>query len=111
MHFKYRIAEITYSLELWRSLLKKIEGHFGTGVTSYFLFLKWIFLINIPIFILTFSFIVIPQILYDTNPPTVVGGTTQVVTNITTPAPVTTPRPSFTGEEILTGAVSIISVL
>jgi hypothetical protein len=52
------MKEFAYSLELWKSLMKKVEGNFGTGVSSYFLFLKWIFLLNIPVFILTFGFVV-----------------------------------------------------
>lgn len=72
--------------------MKKVEGHFGTGVTSYFLFLKWIFLLNIPVFILTFGFVVFPQILFTYNLP-----------NGTSP---TANRTSFSGAELLTGAVS-----
>ncbi|XP_078319410.1 transmembrane channel-like protein 7 isoform X1 [Crassostrea virginica] len=93
MHFKHRMAEFAYSLELWRSHMKKIEGHFGTGVTSYFLFLKWIFLLNIPVFILTFGFVVVPQILYRYNIKVPSGyGFTENQTVV-----------SFTGEELLTG--------
>ncbi|XP_052263365.1 transmembrane channel-like protein 7 isoform X2 [Dreissena polymorpha] len=64
-HFKYSIAEVGYFFKLWRGHLKKIEGHFGSGVLSYFLFLKWLFYINIPVFILTFGFVILPQILYE----------------------------------------------
>ena len=97
MHFKQRMAEFAYYLELWKSALKKIEGHFGTGVTSYFLFLKWIFLLNIPICILTVGFVVIPQVIYryyQKEPRGYSVGVNETV-------------PSFTGEELLTGAVSI----
>lgn len=78
--------------------MKKIEGHFGTGVTSYFLFLKWIFLLNIPVFILTFGFVVVPQILYRYNIKVPSGyGFAENQTVV-----------SFTGEELLTGGVSTI---
>ncbi|XP_025110846.1 LOW QUALITY PROTEIN: transmembrane channel-like protein 5 [Pomacea canaliculata] len=63
-HFKYRVANLMYALELWRLPLKQIQGHFGTGVLSYFLFLKWLLLINIPTLLCTLSFLVIPQVLY-----------------------------------------------
>ncbi|XP_033733790.1 transmembrane channel-like protein 5 [Pecten maximus] len=108
MHFKYRLAELAYSMELWRSLIKKIEGHFGTGVTSYFLFLKWIFLLNIPIFFLTLGFIVIPQVVYVEFQPSAEAvaeaAAQNNMTNITTLAPDVTTRAAFTGEELLTGS-------
>lgn len=98
MHFKHRMAEFAYSLELWRSHMKKIEGHFGTGVTSYFLFLKWLFLLNIPVFTLTLGFVVVPQILYRYNIKVPSGyGFSVNETSV-----------SFTGEELLTGGVSLI---
>ncbi|VDI37913.1 Hypothetical predicted protein [Mytilus galloprovincialis] len=96
IHFKNNLKEFGYSLELWKSLMKKVEGHFGTGVTSYFLFLKWIFLLNIPVFILTFGFVVLPQILFRYNQPA-----TTVTNSTNTNA--TSYHVSFSGEELLTG--------
>lgn len=90
-HFKYDLAEFGYFLKLWRGHMKKIEGNFGTGVLSYFLFLKWLFYINIPVFVLTFAFVIMPQILYRHT----VQGAEAYNQNV-----------SFTGEELLTGAVS-----
>lgn len=93
VHFKYRVEELEYVFELWRQPLKQIEGHFGAGVLSYFLFLKWMLLINIPTLLLTFSFVVIPQILFrwfQQVPPGYINAT------------------SFTGIELLTGTVSFI---
>ncbi|KAK7112290.1 transmembrane channel-like protein 5 isoform X2 [Littorina saxatilis] len=63
-HFKDNMAELKYTMQLWHSHLKKIEGHFGTNVLSYFVFLKWLLLINIPTLLLTLGFIVAPQIIY-----------------------------------------------
>ena len=40
-----------------------ILGSFGNGVLSYFTFLKWLFLLNVYIFILTLCFVIIPQAL------------------------------------------------
>ena len=98
VHFKNNMKEFAYSLEPWKSLMKKVEGHFGTGVSSYFLFLKWIFLLNIPVFILTFGFVVLPQILFRYHPP------------VTTPVVNSTSHNyvPFSGAELLTGAVSFI---
>ncbi|XP_067930834.1 transmembrane channel-like protein 7 [Watersipora subatra] len=53
--------EVSYKTELWQGSFKEIEGHFGTGVVSYFVFLKWLFLLDVLIFSLIFLFIVIPE--------------------------------------------------
>lgn len=37
-------------------------GHFGSGVASYFIFLRWLFGINIVLTIMTAAFIVIPEV-------------------------------------------------
>ncbi|KAL8607362.1 hypothetical protein ACOMHN_039512 [Nucella lapillus] len=63
-HFKDNLAELKYTLQLWHTYLKKIEGNFGTDVLSYFVFLKWLLLINIPTLLLTVGFMVVPQILF-----------------------------------------------
>ncbi|XP_029639191.1 transmembrane channel-like protein 5 [Octopus sinensis] len=62
--FKRRLRNMSYYIGLWQSAIKKIEGLFGSSVTSYFLFLKWLFLLNIFTFFLMFCFQVLPQLLY-----------------------------------------------
>ncbi|KAJ9580188.1 hypothetical protein L9F63_004131, partial [Diploptera punctata] len=73
--FKYRVSmsftkfnvemkNVLYTLELWYSSLKQIEGHFGSGVATYFRFLRWLFLLNTIVFLISFGFVVIPQLLY-----------------------------------------------
>ena len=92
-HFKDNLAELKYTLQLWHSHLKKIEGNFGTDVLSYFVFLKWLLLINIPTLLLTLGFLVVPQILfrwYQQEPRGFVY------------------NEAFTGMELLTGAVSVV---
>ncbi|VEN60994.1 unnamed protein product [Callosobruchus maculatus] len=50
--------------KLWYDALKKIEGNFGSGVGSFFKFLRWIFILNSVISIVSFAFVVLPQITY-----------------------------------------------
>lgn len=37
-------------------------GHFGSGVASYFIFLRWLFGINIVLTMMTGAFVVIPEV-------------------------------------------------
>lgn len=55
-------SEYLTKMELWRSSLKKIEGNFGTGVVAYFLFLRWLMVLNLLIFTIIFMFIILPQL-------------------------------------------------
>jgi hypothetical protein len=90
--FKQRVAEAQYLFELWGSHLKRIEGYFGSGVASYFIFLKYLLLLNVGMFFVVFAFVTIPQVMYryrQQEPP----GYTQNVT--------------FTGRELLTGGVCL----
>ncbi|NXP17178.1 TMC7 protein, partial [Scytalopus superciliaris] len=50
-------------LVLWRHHIHKIEGRFGTGIQSYFSFLRFLVLLNFIIFILMFSFVTLPIII------------------------------------------------
>lgn len=77
------LSELLDSVSLWQKTLKVIGGKFGTSVLSYFNFLRWLLKFNIFSFIVTFSFLIIPQL-------TVAERNTL----------------QFTGLEFLTGAVS-----
>ncbi|XP_057605695.1 transmembrane channel-like protein 5 isoform X2 [Hippopotamus amphibius kiboko] len=59
---KTSLLELLSSISLWQKTLKVIGGKFGTSVLSYFNFLKWLLKFNIFSFIVTFSFITIPQL-------------------------------------------------
>lgn len=61
---KYELKNMIYFLELWYSSLKKIEGNFGSGVGSFFQFLRTIFILNFCIAIISIAFIVVPQMLH-----------------------------------------------
>lgn len=55
-------TEYLTKMELWRTSLKKIEGNFGTGVVAYFMFLRWLMILNLLIFAIIFVFIILPQL-------------------------------------------------
>ncbi len=83
----YSISSARQTLKLWHDTMKEIGGQFGTSVLSYFMFLKWLFMLNIFSFLVNFGFITIPLLVYDPTP--------NIPSNV-----------SFRGLEILTGAVS-----
>ncbi|XP_075212385.1 transmembrane channel-like protein 7 [Lycorma delicatula] len=59
---KIRWKETYMKLELWRHSLKEIEGNFGTGVVTFFLFVKWLMFLNLIITVLIVLFIVLPTV-------------------------------------------------
>jgi hypothetical protein len=62
-HFVTQLKDFNAKLELWKGDLKRIEGHFGTGVVAYFLFLKYLQFLNLFMFFIIFVFIALPTIL------------------------------------------------
>lgn len=65
------------------------SGKFGSGVLSYFKFLRWLFLLNVVISFFVLVFVVAPQLMYSPS--------------------YKTNNASFTGMEFLTGKVNIIN--
>ncbi|XP_066251004.1 transmembrane channel-like protein 7 isoform X2 [Euwallacea similis] len=63
---KLDIKDLGYSFELWYGPLKQIEGNFGTGVASFFKFLRWLFLLNLLLALISVGFIVMPKVTQDT---------------------------------------------
>ncbi|XP_062327993.1 transmembrane channel-like protein 3 [Osmerus eperlanus] len=62
-----KVSRLLYNIVVifipWEMRIKKIESHFGSGVASYFIFLRWLFGINIVLSIMTGAFIVLPELL------------------------------------------------
>uniref|UniRef100_A0A8C8DZ58 Transmembrane channel-like protein n=1 Tax=Oryzias sinensis TaxID=183150 RepID=A0A8C8DZ58_9TELE len=79
----YTMRSARQALELWHGIMKEIGGKFGSSVLTYFMFLKWLLLFNIFSFVVNFSFITVPLLVYGPN----------ITSNV-----------SFRGLELLTGA-------
>ncbi|KAE8742635.1 hypothetical protein FOCC_FOCC011814 [Frankliniella occidentalis] len=56
-------SETLAKMDIWRLSMKEVEGDFGTGVVAYFLFIKWLMLLNLGICLLMVVFIVLPALL------------------------------------------------
>ncbi|XP_078386578.1 transmembrane channel-like protein 3 [Cetorhinus maximus] len=57
------VYNVTVLFIPWEMRIKKIESHFGSGVASYFIFLRWMFGINIVLTIMTGAFVILPELL------------------------------------------------
>lgn len=51
----------------WESKIKRIESHFGSVVSSYFIFLRWILGLNITMSFILMLLVVIPEWLSDSR--------------------------------------------
>ncbi|XP_041839862.1 transmembrane channel-like protein 6b isoform X2 [Melanotaenia boesemani] len=83
-HTWYSWLSFLHSLQLWQVTLKRVSGRFGSGVLSYFLFLKKLLFLNVFLFLVMGAFLVLPQAMH---PPELLVKTR-----------------SFSGLELLTGA-------
>ncbi|XP_047448271.1 transmembrane channel-like protein 2-B [Mugil cephalus] len=47
----------------WERKIKDVESHFGSSVASYFIFLRWMYGLNLVLFGLMFGLVVLPEVL------------------------------------------------
>ncbi|XP_037945139.1 uncharacterized protein LOC119677740 [Teleopsis dalmanni] len=60
-HWKRETASFLTVLIPWELRIKEIESHFGSGVASYFTFLRWLMWVNIMIAIPLMAFVIGPE--------------------------------------------------
>ncbi|XP_072416298.1 transmembrane channel-like protein 7 isoform X1 [Chiloscyllium punctatum] len=65
--FVQTVKERLSSLYLWKKDIHDIEGKFGTGIRSYFSFLRFLVLLNFVIFLLMFALVTLPTIISKTR--------------------------------------------
>ncbi|XP_058443941.1 transmembrane channel-like protein 7 [Malaya genurostris] len=58
------VKHVITNFELFYGSMKEIEGHFGSRISAYFKFLRWLLVLNLPVVIFVFGFVTFPQILY-----------------------------------------------
>uniref|UniRef100_A0A8C5K7I5 Transmembrane channel-like protein n=1 Tax=Jaculus jaculus TaxID=51337 RepID=A0A8C5K7I5_JACJA len=61
--FKRDFANFKTQCIPWEMKIKDIESHFGSSVASYFIFLRWMYGVNLVLFGLIFGLVIIPEVL------------------------------------------------
>ncbi|KAL8176723.1 UNVERIFIED_CONTAM: hypothetical protein K2H54_037884 [Gekko kuhli] len=64
-HFKTQAGAVMSYAVMWKSTLRHIEGHFGTGIQSYFSFLRFLVLMNFVASLLVVGFVVAPNAAFE----------------------------------------------
>ncbi|XP_034275373.1 transmembrane channel-like protein 4 [Pantherophis guttatus] len=64
-HLQSQASTAMSSARLWRGTLHHIEGHFGTGIQSYFNFLRFLVLMNFVASLLVVGFVIAPNAAFE----------------------------------------------
>ncbi|XP_077170953.1 voltage-gated chloride channel TMC4 [Paroedura picta] len=64
-HLKNQVDAVASYAVMWKSTLRHIEGHFGTGIQSYFSFLRFLVLMNFVASFLVVGFVVAPNAAFE----------------------------------------------
>ncbi|XP_064614063.1 transmembrane channel-like protein 7 isoform X2 [Liolophura sinensis] len=59
-----RFSSRLWEVPVFRDVINKTESHFGSSVVSVFIFTKWIFCLNLTLFLLWFFFVILPSMIY-----------------------------------------------
>ncbi|KZC08272.1 Transmembrane channel-like protein 3, partial [Dufourea novaeangliae] len=62
-YFRRELVNLQTWLVPWELRIKEIESHFGSAVSSYFTFLRWLFWINLVMCAIITAFVAIPEVL------------------------------------------------
>ncbi|XP_012063519.1 PREDICTED: transmembrane channel-like protein 3 [Atta cephalotes] len=62
-YFRRELVNLQTWLIPWEVRIMEIESHFGSAVASYFIFLRWLFWINLVIATILTAFVAIPEVL------------------------------------------------
>ncbi|KAM9488424.1 transmembrane channel-like protein 7 isoform 2-T2 [Clarias gariepinus] len=65
--FREDVSSILSFVKLWRRSMHQIGGHFGGGVQSFFLFLRFLVILNFMSFLLMAGFVIIPSIVFQSS--------------------------------------------
>ncbi|KAL6085800.1 hypothetical protein STEG23_030361 [Scotinomys teguina] len=61
-HLRVAAQKLTHGFGLWEKALYEIGGLFGTGIQSYFTFLRFLLLLNLLTLLMTASFVLLPLV-------------------------------------------------
>ncbi|XP_043197224.1 transmembrane channel-like protein 7 isoform X2 [Amphibalanus amphitrite] len=59
---KRYMAEAHGLVHIWHEQMKTIEGNFGQNVGLYFRFMRWLLIVNMEVLLISFLFLVVPQL-------------------------------------------------
>jgi hypothetical protein len=62
-----KFHDIQSSIMIWSRNLRKIEAFYGTGIVSYFHFLRWLLFINFLIALSVILLVIVPQTSFTTK--------------------------------------------